>query len=358
MNSLVIHIGPPKCGSSSIQHFLSSYKRPFTERTRFIKLNGSSIVNDLSRDKENIPFNKLLAKNLKFKGCLILSHESLFLKPEAIRKIALLTSSEVSQILITGYSRRQSDFVLSAYNQWGFRNPEVVKRMKSTLLQNHIDPLQFLGFERQLIASILNDFNQDKPPVMDWNRSYVHIEELVSSFNNTDVRAGILPGKGSSRSLIQHFSKMANLTLRERYKSVDRKKNVRFNTYLTEAVNNAAGMDLDIPDLHSNNDFFRNTADSFSGELEGREFLSRLKDYTDAYFHKSNMAFCRKYDLNEEYFKVSGNYSHEEILEVIKQEEQKRIKDNTMIRKYRQISGMLAEAFYKYHLGTREDDGQ
>ncbi len=343
MKSLILHVGPPKCGSSSVQRFFKNHKKPFVEKSQFVRLDGST-VQQLEQGK----LTTEIRKALKLKGHVILSHEALFIKPEALRTIVKLATERVPEIRLIGYSRRSSSFMLSAYHQWGFRNPKVVQPVNQVLRENDIDPSQFLGFERQLIASIIKDFDFGSTPVMDWNKSYGHLEDLLS-FAPVKMKVGFLPVPGSAPNLILDFSRKAGLSLKKRYHQVKLQSNPGFNSHLTEFVNNAVVQQREVPGPHDDNDFFHQVSAFLPSPLEvSPSFTELLKNYIDTYFYPSHQEFCRKYQLNTDYFKVSGNPSKELVLEAIQKEMQTRLKEHRMTHVYREVMAITMEAFYKY----------
>jgi len=350
MKSLIIHLGPPKCGSTTIQRFFGSFKNPCVEKIRYF-VPTPIILEQLSKESEipSTDFTNILDNNLSQCDCLIVSHESLYLNRIALRNICSLASPMVTRIIIIGYSRRASDFIESAYNQWGFRNPISINRDNGLLLNNRIEPLHFLGVEKKLISSIVDDFSFRTPPLMNWHDSYGLIENIVSPLK-VEIKPGVLPSIKSSETLIQDFCKMTGLTLRDEHKEVDLKFNLQFNTILTESINDGVEIGLDLPGPHSENNFLQEISKFIRSDLySDNRFLVILKEYVDSYFYKSNIDFCRKYGLDENYFSISREWSKEEILDVIKSEQLKRIADNSMLKKYKELTGVMAEACFHYY---------
>ena len=359
MKSLIIHLGPPKCGSSSIQQFFQEYKNPCIQNTKFIRLNTQT-TNMLNQEDvmENNGFVRRLHKNIDLFDCLIVSHESLFHNPVAIKNICKFAASKVAKIIIIGYSRRASSFLISAYNQWWFRSPRLVNEYENIMLDFEIKPLHFLGAERLLIVYILNDFVIRTPPIMNWNSSYDAIEKLVSPYN-AKISAGILPNKNSLVSLVQDFCNRADLTLKNKYKTVELKSNPTFNTHVTESITNAVEIGLNIPNPHSENDFFHDFSKMFNSELyHDNKFFLTLQEYIDSYFYESNLDYCNKYNLDKNYFEISKKYQKNEILDIIKSEERMRIADNTILKKYKNLSGTMAEAYFHYYKAQTKEDLQ
>ncbi|MFH4964307.1 hypothetical protein V8G69_04825 [Gaetbulibacter sp. M235] len=350
MKTLIIHVGPPKCGSSSIQQFFETYKNPCAQKTRFVMLNPQMINSLNSNNKiDNTDFINLLDKNLENNDSLILSHESLFIKPYAIKNICSLSSNKVSKIIIIGFSRKSSDFVVSEYNQWGFRNPYVCKLTKKIMLENEINPLHFYGIERHLISSILNDFNLLTSQEMDWGKSYGQIEKLVTPYK-VKMRAGILSNRNSSETLIQDFCNKADLTLQDKYKSIDIKSNTQFSSHLTESINNALEFGFKVPGPDEDNNILQDISKIINTNIDfNNTLIIPLKEYIDSYFYESNLNFCNKYGLDKSYFALSKKYSKNEILNIVRNEMQDRVTNNTMLNNYKELTGIMAEAIFHYN---------
>ncbi len=172
VNKLILHVGPGKCGSSSIQNFFLQHKNTCIEKINFVFLDPKEIAKinsaEPSKDSANY-FTQLIKSSIERNSVIILSHEIFFNKPSAIKNICAIAKNitGIDEILIIGYSRRQSEFMVSAYSQWLFRSPERIQEIKSTMRNIGIEPTQFSGLERQLIGSIINDFVTTQP---DWQR--------------------------------------------------------------------------------------------------------------------------------------------------------------------------------------------
>ena len=351
MPDLILHVGPGKCGSSSIQGFFASQKNPCLQKTRYKLLNPADISelnHDQPSEKIMTDFTKLVSNNLRC-DALILSHEFLFQCAYAVRNICNLAKNLVNKIVIVGYSRQQSDRLVSAYSQWYFRSPEIIKEVSEVLNTLEIDPVLFSGLERHLIASIVNDFYSVrqvfKHNIMDWFHSYENMSQLVGA-SGAYIRCGLLPKKDSNISLIQDFCEKCELTLRDKTKDVSNKvANLKFNKDIVEAIYNAVDFGLDMPGPHVNNSLLHHLSSMNvkTGE-ETSDFFLKLKSYIDTYFLDSNRHLCQKYDLNEDYFEPAERISKSDILDIIKQEGQKREANKAdIINDYRMLSARMIE---------------
>jgi hypothetical protein len=292
----------------------------------------------------------LLSKNLNRCDVLILSHELLFQCPYTIKYICKIAADRVSGIVIIGYSRRQSDFLVSVYHQWGFRVPDRVKMDSDMLIDFGLDPILFTGLERHLIASIVNDFYKAAQPkdsiqsIQDWYFSYQNIARLVHG-SNAVIKCGVLPGKGGDKSLLQDFCEKSDLTLTKKAAAASEKVvNVSFNHDLIEAMNNSIVYGLEIPGPHKcNNEINKISAFMSSRKKEESDFLTNLRAYIDSFYWHSNTRLCEEYGLSKQYFYPSVQLTKTQIFDIIQRQGQHRASDTSaMLNQYRMLSAQMA----------------
>src|SRR5690606_29682577 len=105
MKKIILHIGPGKCGSSSIQSFFDTNKKPCKERVSFIlmkiidinKLNVEVLSEDLS-----LYYEGFLRKGIRKYDVLILSHEYLFQCSLAIKQLCFLSTKLSIETCVIG----------------------------------------------------------------------------------------------------------------------------------------------------------------------------------------------------------------------------------------------------------------
>lgn len=353
--SLVIHVGPGKCGSSTIQDFFKKYNNSCEQNVNFIHL---SVLQVEAFNKEHAEQNQSLVnfinRSFSKSETLILSNEYLFECPNAIKNICEISKNITSNISIIGYSRKQASFLVSSYGQWFFRSPERVKEVNEELIKYNINPIHFSGTEKLLIASVLNNFHSARQfsdrIMMDWYANYEEIENAISSYNAV-VKCGSLPHKSSDKTLIEDFFDKANISLKEEFKTLTNlRTNAKFNPYFIEAMNAAMEFGLDIPDPHSQNQIITEISQKISESDDFKsDLLPQLMLYIDAYFRESNSKLCQKYELSENYFKneIDNTLNKEDLLDLVKREEQLRAANNTMLKNYKKIAALMAETLIK-----------
>lgn len=352
MVRLILHIGPGKCGSSSIQQFFETQKHPCIQRTHY-KLLSPSLISELNSEEPSKSllgsFSEQLSGDLKGYESLILSHEFLFQNPHAVKNICCLAENLTEKIYIIGYSRRQSDHLVSAYSQWLFRSPKRVHEVANVLAGLELDPALFTGLERQLIASIENDFYSARQlseySILDWNVSYNNISQCIHE-GGVVLKCGTLPNNESDVPLIHDFCAKADLTLqRNMNDAVKDVANLSFNQDVIEAINNAVVFGLDAPGPHESNDIIALLSAKVKTTTNNSpEFISALKMYIDNYFWESNKQLCTKYNLSQSYFRPKQFFSKSEIIDMVVHENHRRSTNkSTIINNYRRLSAKMIE---------------
>lgn len=351
MPRLILHVGPAKCGSTSIQHFFSTQNKPCSQSTRYTFLNPVEIA-ELNCEKPSASiintFKQLFLNNLIGCDVLVWSHEYLFQCPFAIKNICSLAKSLSTKVSIIGYSRKQSDFFISEYSQWGFRAPNQIKDGVDVLEKLKLDPVLFSGLEQRLIASIVNDFNNSsriEHRIYDWYNSYKNISQLANEFEGV-TKCGVLPNKESDTSLIKDFCEKSGLTLCDDMKDASSQIiNVSFNQDIVEAIYNAVAFGLDMPGPHDNNEILELLTTKMNPKANSSsEFLSCLKSYIDTYFSSSNLKLCQEYSISEAYFAPAVRMGKQEIMDIIIQEcQQRALNKSSIIREYQMLSARLIE---------------
>jgi len=350
MKKLILHIGPAKCGSSSIQEFFRSEEKHFSEDVTF-KILNPNLIQALNKTEPFLNDIVLLKHYISDHDIIILSHEFLFQNPYAIWNICNVFEAKVAEIVIIGYSRKQSDFLVSAYSQWLFRAKERIDEVKVVLNEYNIENRVFNGLERQLIASICNDFYSARQlsqyNIMNWNQSYCNVRQLLKS-KKISIKANLLPTKIYSFNLIEDFCKKCGIAMPKLAQVKSQKKvNQSFDINLIEAINCATYNNIDIVTPHEKNNILHTLSTAIEIKTKESTLLIDMKDYIDSYFFKENIEFSNRYQLNSDYFKPKQLITKSEIIEKVKLEERYR-KENALdiIEQYQKLSGILAKSWF------------
>lgn len=353
MKKLILHIGAPKCGSTSIQNFFLQNAKPCIEKIRFELLNEeevrslNAIESDMSLLKE---LNRKLRNSLKSTDVLIWSHEHFFVSPDAIKKVVLSALELKVDLSIVAYVRRQSSFILSSYAQWAFRSAGNAEKTSNYLTEQGINPIFFNAFEKNLLVSVLRDFKgfhnkiRYSKPFYNWHNTFLTLEQIVGS--SKLLKIGLLPTKEMPFDLVADFCSKVNLTLKPKYADKSsNKSNPKFHPYLVEAINSAAILQLNPVGLHEKNDLLAKISGEIkSAHFEHTAFTQLLKEYVDQYFWPSNSQLCQKYELPGSYFAISSESTAKGMLrQAIEEELQKRKNDPTsIVDYYKKVAATLA----------------
>lgn len=359
MSQLIVHVGPPKCGSSSIQNFLG--KAPCKERIRYINLGPETIDSFNKRNlnsKRFYNFTKRINNDLKFNDCVILSQEYLFGNTTCIENICNVADTE--DIKIIGYSRKQSSFLISAFSQWEFRSINSNEFYSKILIDHKINSCFFTGLEGFLISVILSDFEplltDPRYRIYNWNFYYQQIEK---SLPNYDVVVNCLPSKSYSYNLIEDFCTQSNITIKKNKQDLSMKReNIKFDSTLTESMYCALTNDMKIPDEHS----YNNKLNDLSFKLgmnyyPQTKFLKHLSDYIDTYFFPSNMKFCQRHSIPIKEFEPSQKISKEQVQNLIIKELNRRRKNpEELLIYYKELLGKWGQFSYNSLLSPQKEN--
>lgn len=349
MSVLVIHVGPPKCGSSSIQSFLK--KKPFNEKVKFRRIT-IKIINSFSdsgngQDKIYKSFIRCLQKDLSRNETVIISHEYLFGQTDVIKDICNLTQAD--EIKIIGYSRKPSDFLISAYSQWDFRNRES-HDFYSNFLKDTINPVFFTGLESFIASIILSDFKSglkdSRFKVYDW---YFYYNEIKEAIPDSKIFVNCLPARTFKYNIISDFCDKAGLTVKKRKQShFNQKSNIKFDTTLTESIYNSLPLKLNVPNGRFHNFFLEDLSVKLGrNSMHDNNFVTRLANYIDTVFWESNKKLCNTYGISDKEYEPGEIISKEEIIEIINQEYEIRKKSpEELLQYYKNLSGKWAHFYY------------
>lgn len=345
---VVIHIGAPKCGSSSIQAFIEKNIKNFREKVYYVSPKQGLI--DKWNEGINPSIKAIINNKYKKYDTAIISHERLFHKVNALKVIVNKVSKDLSSSSkIISYIRPQGDYFVSEYGQWGFRTPANIANQKHSFDFLRLNYHLFTGTERQMISYIYrnlwSDNNEPEDTRLSWNRNYSTINKQMLN-SDVSMEIGLLPTSTYKYSLIDDFCKKAQLHFSDRYKGENNViSNSSFDKDLIEGLNSSMQLGYPTLPITAGNDHLI----KLSKHLSKREsfttsFISNLKDYFNSYYWQDNSKFCEKYNLNIEYFRPSQNWSKSEILDRIREEQDNRInKPSQIIDEYRQITAKLAD---------------
>lgn len=359
MRKLIIHVGPGKCGSSSIQEHFKSNERDYSlQSASFLQLNANWIgkaskINDFP---EESPETNRVKNRASSHQTLILSHEYLFQKPRAVSTISKKLEQYFQEIIIIGYSRRQSEHIKSSFNQWIFRSRERLLESYNCLEEHGINPALFTSLERYLIAGALTDFRSTRQLsgdlILNWHKRYSRLDELIKNTNAT-IKCGVIPipKAASPNSLVKDFHLKADLQpINSRKNQQEIQANPQFNQTLVEAVSNFQLLnEIKLVEPHKKNKELAAISQALTTKSKNKTtFETQLECYIDSFFWNSNKKFCEKYDLPTASFEPREILTKSIIRHLVKTEQIKRQHDpEILIETYQAMNAELVQACMK-----------
>lgn len=345
---VVFHIGPGKCGSSTIQGFFHDIRRPGSPKSAFREIHPD-IIKQLHQGIEISafrPLEKELTKLIKRHELVILSHEVFFQCPQALVKLCAFVSQFPTEIQIIGYSRKQSQWLNSAFSQWIFRSQERLLENEQILLEHQLRPTAFTALEQHAIAAVLSDFKSARQlsnvSLLNWHEGYNHMQSLVAPFN-ASLKVGVVPTAAFPFNLIQDFCKKAGLTIKEKYlPATTIRSNSRFHPQLVEAISVGVKSGMISYHPHQQNDaLFKLSKQLPKEHPNNAAFMSVIEAYIDGYFATTNQQLTTDFGLPDHYFAPAQEINKASAIAHIKTHMNKRLSSQEMVHYYMQLSASL-----------------
>lgn len=336
MSRLILHVGPGKCGSTTIQNFFAAVQPPIQEATRLHFFAPSEFV-DLDHGQATqarlAQLDALITAALNDADVAILSHEFLFQTPQAAGIIAQRMRKVCDDVRVIGYVRSQSSLLLSTYSQWLFRAKTRVEAVVHLLKDSGLSPSLFTGLERQFIAAILDDFHSARQlsgyRLLDLWTGYRSLEAAVSP---SPLSVGGLPKGENDTPLLADFCARADLTL---IGAEPPRANSKFNAGLVDALNAATVLKHIELNPHSGNEDIQRVSERLPEfRSPSATFFEQLRDYVDAYHSADNAAMAAHFSLPQDYFSKPSHADKEAIIAVIHTEQERRITNPEIITDY------------------------
>ncbi|MEM1326640.1 MAG: hypothetical protein AAGI23_11830 [Bacteroidota bacterium] len=344
MANLILHVGAGKCGSSSIQQFYIRNQTVFQENVRLYRPPIAAVEAWAEGKSGEGGIGNWNSK----KGTLIISQEYFFRKYMALPTvIAQLNTAAFGEKMIIGYCRRQSDYVVSAYGQWGFRHSGSLTGEEKRLKEHQLNPLFFTGSERHLINLVLlGDVASErrlKYKHITWQRHFDEIKKIGEK-NGFELKVGLLPNKVFSHNLILDFCEKANLHILPEYEQrTTERYNVSYDKDIMEGMSSAVRLGYRELPVQTGGGHFERLSERFEKRKPVFDLQDALKAYIDTCYWEANQAFCEAYQLNADYFKPTQIWTKADIIELIRAEEEKRRADpEVLLEEYQHIAAKLA----------------
>ena len=335
MTHLILHIGPPKCGSSSIQHFLKSEWKGHYRHVSppLIDLMDQNVVSD---DSNLAEFISEVNEMLKKKNFAILSHEYFFECHRAVKFIC--DQVKADRISIIGYVRPSSKLLVAAFNQWEFRNPEMSDSINEILKSNLLEPNLFLGTEAYLMAIVLDSQKLTLKPYK-WSEEFLKLESLISH-DHVELIVNSLPSKNRSFDLIEDFCDKSGLAKGSYSPDVI---NPAFSEIIVESFYRTSKEFKNRLGQHGYNHFLRKvSAEMNEVHLTTSSLFQKLCAYIDGETHSETISFSRRYNIPEEELLPDNRTEKDAVLKLIKEENNLRQSQSSLLVAYQNMSSEWA----------------
>ncbi|MEZ5715784.1 MAG: hypothetical protein R3D85_11775 [Paracoccaceae bacterium] len=157
MKRIVLHVGPEKCGSTSIQQALRRGAGQPDMPAVALMAPADLLALDMPHPAPEAVarINAVIDAARGNAALLVLSHEMIFKAVDVLRNLAAICLGRADEVVAVGFARRQSDFLVSGFGQWLFRSPERLEEARGVLVAQGLDPDLFRAVERHLIAASL-----------------------------------------------------------------------------------------------------------------------------------------------------------------------------------------------------------
>ena len=317
---LVIHVGAQKCASSSLQASLRLVVQASKGALGFCFLNPAQLRNadQALRQNRDIAFDYVdRVLSGESSAQVVVSHEMLGNRPALVSSIAerALTRHNFGHVVISGYSRLQSSYHISAFSQWFFRDRKRLREDLKVLARHGLDWKKFTALERSLLS--LSLVGKDR----NWFGNYQRFCGGVKSLGDSvTVVSSHIPTRSLPYSLLEHFLSSAGLSLDlDDLSSFDVRKNLSFNQSLIHAMSaHLSAMrphqQSFFPGPHEGNRWlFRvckrlASADQLMTEFDALfspDLQESLVGHLDSRASFSNQQYCELMSVDFNYFKPS-----------------------------------------------------
>ena len=330
---LVIHVGAQKCASTSLQASLRrlesenegllsfSFPKPSMLRhlQEMIEAGGTSGFDDI--DKVLSGFSADQA---------VISHEMLGNRPSLVCWIVerALLKHGFDQVVIAGYTRLQSNYYVSAFSQWHFRDQKKLQSDIGLMKLNGLDWQKFSALERSLYAVVLSEKDRN------WHSNYKNFWSGLKRFSgNASVVSNHIPTSSKPYSLTRNFCELTGIDAKGDPEQYDVRKNFTFHPVvlfgLSSHLSGVGMRQTCFPGPHEGNLWLFRVCDRLASYTSAKcqiddiydpWFLSKLLGHLDHRTFKDNLSYCELMSVDSAYFAPADDAellsSPEEIIEI------------------------------------------
>ena len=315
--SLVIHVGAQKCASSSLQASLRLVHQALNGRFGFCFLNPAQLRStDLAISKQKVSafgyVDQVLSRQTADQ--VVISHEMLGNRPALVSAIAerALNMFSFDRVVISGYTRLQSNYHVSSFAQWYFRDRKKLLSDIKVFRELGLPWRKFTAQERSLFA--LAFAGKDRNWCANYRRFIAGVKHLSGRVRVVSCH---IPTRQIPYSLLQHFVESTGLDLAiDDLASMDVRKNQSFHPAVIHGVSNFSsdlplGCQSFFPGPHEGNRWLFRVCDRLAGEVDVMDefetlfspaFERCLLNHLDSRTAVDNKGYCELMSVDERYF--------------------------------------------------------
>ena len=333
---LVIHVGAQKCASSSLQASLRSLEAENPECFSFAFPKPAALheLQQLIQRNDTSGFAYLDETISRLSADqAVLSHEMLGNRPRLVSCIAdrAIREHGFDEVVIAGYTRLQSNYHVSAFSQWFFRDQKMLQNDISVLKRNQLDWRLFSALERSLIALVKSKKDRS------WRSNYQgfvegvkHIEDRVRVVSNH------IPTRNNPYLLIENFFELTGLKKPAKGCDLghyDVRRNESFSPVVVFALSSYLSLKglrpTCFPGPHEGNRWLFRVCDRLDSDsslsrdaelLFERSLLDQLCGHLDCRVLGDNYVYCQEMNVDQTFFQPSDTarlMSWEEIFDLV-----------------------------------------
>ena len=318
--TLVIHVGAQKCASSSLQASLRLVHQALKGRLGFCFLNPAQLrAADLAIAKQGDGAFGYIDHVLAHQTAdqVVISHEMLGNRPALVSAITerALAKFAFDRVVISGYTRLQSNYHVSAFAQWYFRDRKMLLSDIKVFRELGLPWRKFTAQERSLYALSLSGKDRN------WCANYRRFLAGVKRFSGRVIVVSChIPTRQLPYSLLQHFVGSTGLDLGlEDLASMDVRKNQSFHPVVIHGISSfssdlAANRQSFFPGPHEGNRWLFRVCNRLAGQDDVMDefqdlfppaFERCLLNHLDSRTTVDNKEYCKMMSVDERYFQPS-----------------------------------------------------
>ena len=320
--TLVIHVGAQKCASSSLQASLRLVHQALKGRFGFCFLNPAQLRSaDLAIAKQKDGafgyIDQVLSRQTADQ--IVISHEMLGNRPALVSAIAerALGVFAFDRIVISGYTRLQSNYHVSAFAQWYFRDRKKLLSDIKIFRELGLPWRKFTAQERSLFALAFS--GKDRNWCSNYRRFLSGVKHIA---DRVRVVSCHIPTRQLPYSLLQHFVESTGLDLGlDDLSSMDVRKNQSFHPVVICGISNfsselPAKHQSFFPGPHEGNRWLFRVCDRLADEADVMKEFSNLfspaferclLNHLDSRTADENRKYCRLMSVDHRYFEPLPN---------------------------------------------------